>query len=186
MAGSCCWPGGSAARSGASAAFLAGPPRLRGAPLVWGPAVSQPMLVAARFVQGVGGAASSAVILGMIVALFPEPAERARAIGVFSFVAASGGAIGLLAGGLLTQALNWHWIFFVNLPIGVATAVLAARLLASDRGIGLGAGADVVGACLVTAALMLGVYAIVTSGPSGLGSPHTLGDRAVAILLFAG
>ena len=165
--------------------FLGGLALFTAASLLCGAAVSQPMLIAARFVQGVGGAASSAVILGMIVALFPEPAERARAIGVFSFVAASGGAIGLLAGGFLTQALNWHWIFFVNLPIGVVTAVLAARLLASDRGIGLGAGADVVGACLVTAALMLGVYTIVTSGPSGLGSPHTLGGGAVAVLLFA-
>jgi MFS family permease len=143
------------------------------------------MLVAARFGQGVGGAASSAVILGMIVTLFPQPAEQARAIGIFSFVASAGGAIGLLAGGFITQMVSWHWIFLVNLPIGVATAVLAARLLEADRGIGLGEGADVVGAVLVTAALMLGVYAIVESTDYGLGSTHTLGLGAVALLLLA-
>src|SRR5947209_9607067 len=103
--------------------FLSGLALFTAASLLCGVSVSQPMLVAARFVQGVGGAASSAVVLGMIVTLFPEPGERARAIGVFSFVASAGGAIGLLAGGLITQAISWHWIFFVNLPIGVATAV---------------------------------------------------------------
>ena len=81
------------------------------------------MLVAARFVQGVGGAMTSAVILGMIVTMFPDPREQAKAIGVFAFVASAGGAVGLLAGGVLTQAINWHWIFFVNVPIGVATVV---------------------------------------------------------------
>ena len=94
------------------------------------------MLVAARFVQGVGGAMTSAVILGMIVTMFPEPREQAKAIGVYAFVASAGGSIGLLAGGVLTQAINWHWIFFVNLPIGIATAVLATRLLERDAGIG--------------------------------------------------
>src|SRR5437763_16828953 len=123
-----------------------------------GAADSQALLIAARFAQGVGGALSSAVILGMIVTMFPEPAEQARAIGVFSFVAAAGASIGLLAGGVITQAVNWHWIFFVNLPIGVATALLAVRLVRGDSGIGLRRGADVLGAVLVTAALMLGVY----------------------------
>src|ERR671934_499766 len=165
--------------------FMAGLMLFIAASLLCGLSFNQPMLIAARFVQGVGGAVSSAVILGMIVTMFPEPGERARALGVFGFVASAGGAIGLLAGGLITQAVSWHWIFFVNLPIGIVTAILAARLLESDRGVGLGAGADVVGAALVTAALMLGVYTIVTSGPSGLGSPHTLGYGAVAILLFA-
>ncbi|HEX6482441.1 MAG TPA: MFS transporter [Ktedonobacteraceae bacterium] len=164
--------------------FLSGLALFTAASLLCGASLSQPMLVTARFVQGVGGAASSAVILGMIVTLFPEPGERARAIGVFSFVAAAGGAIGLLAGGLITQAISWHWIFFVNLPIGVATAVLAARLLESDRGVGLGEGADVIGALLVTAALMLGVYTIVESTDYGLGSIHTLGLGALALLLL--
>ena len=95
------------------------------------------MLIAARFVQGAGGALTSAVILGMIVTMFPEPREQAKAIGVFAFVASAGGAVGLLAGGVLTQAVSWHWIFFVNVPIGVATAVLAVRLVERDRGLGL-------------------------------------------------
>ena len=104
------------------------------------------MLVAARFVQGVGGAMTSAVILGMIVTMFPEPREQAKAIGVYAFVASAGGSIGLLAGGVLTQAINWHWIFFVNVPIGIATALLArCGCSTHDAGIGLGQGADVLG-----------------------------------------
>jgi MFS family permease len=98
----------------------------------------------------------------MIVTMFPKPAEQAKAIGVFSFVAAAGASVGLLAGGILTQALNWHWIFLVNLPIGIAALLLATKLIDSDRGIGLREGADILGAVLVTAALMLGVFAIVT------------------------
>jgi MFS family permease len=143
------------------------------------------MLIAARFVQGIGGAVSSAVILAMIVTLFPKPGDQAKAFGVFSFVASAGAAIGLLAGGLITQAVSWHWIFFVNLPIGVATAVAAARLLAPDRGIGIGKGADAIGAMLVTVALMLGVYTIVQSSDYGLGSLHTLGFGGVSLALLA-
>ena len=131
------------------------------ASLLCGVAQSQELLVGARFLQGLGGAMTSAVILGMIVTMFPEPREQAKAIGVYSFVASAGGSIGLLAGGVLTQAINWHWIFFVNIPIGVATAVLAWRLLKRDQGIGFGEGADVQGAVLITGALMLGVYTIV-------------------------
>jgi len=165
--------------------FLIGLAMFTAASLLCGLSFSQPMLIAARFAQGVGGAVSSAVILGMVVTMFPEPAERARAIGVFSFVASAGASIGLLAGGLITQAISWHWIFFVNLPIGLATALLAARLLESDPGIGLGEGADVLGAFLVTAALMLGVYTIVESASYGLGSMHTLGFGALAVGLLA-
>ena len=164
--------------------FLLGLAMFTAASLLCGLSVSQPMLIAARFLQGIGGAVCSAVILGMVVTMFPEPAERARAIGVFSFVASAGASIGLLAGGLITQAVSWHWIFFVNLPIGVVIAVLAARLLDADRGIGLGEGADVVGALLVTAALMLGVYTIVESARYGWGSTHTLGFGAVALILL--
>src|SRR5437660_3462477 len=140
-----------------------------------GAAQSQTVLIAARFIQGAGGAMASAVILGMIVTMFPAPAEQAKAIGVFSFVAAAGASIGLLAGGVITQLINWHWIFFVNLPIGVATAVLAVRLVHRDAGIGLRRGADVLGAALVTGALMLGVYTIVKTQNYGWGSVHTLG-----------
>jgi EmrB/QacA subfamily drug resistance transporter len=165
--------------------FLTGLVLFTAASILCGFSVGQPMLIAARFLQGIGGALSSAVILGMVVTMFPEPAERARAIGIFSFVASAGASIGLLAGGVITQAVSWHWIFFVNLPIGVVIAVLALRLLESDRGIGINRGADSLGAFLVTAGLMLGVYAIVQSSDYGLLSAHTLGFGAVAVILLA-
>jgi EmrB/QacA subfamily drug resistance transporter len=149
-----------------------------------GAANSQGLLIGARFVQGVGGALSSAVILGMIVTMFPKPQEQAKAIGIFSFVAAAGASIGLLLGGVITEAINWHWIFFVNLPIGIVTSVLAFRLVPGDKGIGLREGADVLGAVLVTGALMLGVYTIVKAQDFGWGSLHTLGLGAIAIALL--
>ena len=164
--------------------FLTGLAVFTLASLVCGLAGSQEMLIVARFVQGIGGAMASAVILGMIVTMFPEPSEQAKAIGVYSFVASAGASIGLLAGGVLTQGINWHWIFFVNIPIGIATAVLALRLLAADRGVGLREGADVMGAILVTSALMLGVYTIVEAANYGWGSTHTLGFGALAIALL--
>jgi EmrB/QacA subfamily drug resistance transporter len=156
------------------------------ASLLCGVAQTQAMLIVARFVQGLGGAMTSAVILGMIVTMFPQPTEQAKAIGVYSFVAAGGASIGLLAGGVLTEAINWHWIFFVNLPIGVATGVLASRLLTNDKGLGLRAGADVPGAVLVVGSLMLGVYTIVEAENYGWGSLHTLGLGATAIALLVG
>jgi EmrB/QacA subfamily drug resistance transporter len=164
--------------------FMAGLALFTVASLFCGVAQSQAMLIGARFLQGVGGAMTSAVILGMIVTMFPEPKEQAKAIGVYSFVAAAGASIGLLAGGVLTEALNWHWIFFVNLPIGVATAVLAMRLVEGDSGIGLGKGADVLGAALVTVALMLGVYTILEVGDYGWTSGRTLGFGAVSLALL--
>jgi EmrB/QacA subfamily drug resistance transporter len=127
-----------------------------------GLADSQALLIAARFVQGAGGALTSAVVLGMIVRMFPEPGEQAKAIGVYAFVASAGGSIGLLVGGVLTQAIDWHWIFFVNVPIGIATGAVAARLLPREAGLGLEHGADVAGAVLITGAVMLGVYGIVS------------------------
>ncbi len=130
--------------------FMAGLFIFTTASLLCGVAQSQEVLIGARFVQGAGGAMTAAVILGMIVTMFPEPREQAKAIGVYSFVASAGASLGLLLGGVLTEAINWHWIFFVNLPIGVATAVVASRLLDRDQGIGLGRGADVLGAVLVT------------------------------------
>ena len=165
--------------------FLIGLAVFTTASLACGLADSQGLLVVARFVQGIGGAMTAAVILGMIVTMFPEPAEQARAIGVYSFVAAAGGSIGLLAGGGLTQAINWHWIFFVNVPIGIATAVLALRLIARDEGIGLKEGADVAGAVLITSALMLLVYTIVKASDYGWGSAHTLGFGAASLVLLA-
>jgi EmrB/QacA subfamily drug resistance transporter len=166
--------------------FLTGLGVFTAASLLCGAAQSQEMLVAARFVQGIGGAMTSAVILGMIVTMFPEPREQAKAIGVYAFVASAGGSVGLLAGGVLTETINWHWIFFVNLPIGVATAIYALRLLDRDTGIGFGEGADVPGAVLVTSALMLGVYTIVKpAAEDGWGASSTLLLGALAVALLA-
>jgi EmrB/QacA subfamily drug resistance transporter len=148
-------------------------------------AQTQGLLIAARFVQGAGGALTSAVILGMIVTMFPEPRERAKAIGVYGFVASAGGSIGLLAGGVLTEAINWHWIFFINIPVGIVTAFLATRLVADSPGIGLKAGADLPGAALLTSGLMLGVYTILQVSEQGWGSTRTLGLGAVSIALLA-
>jgi len=166
--------------------FLAGLAVFTVASLACGAAQSQAMLVGARFVQGVGGALTSAVILGMIVTMFPEPREQAKAIGVYGFVASAGGSIGLLLGGVITQLVSWHWIFFVNLPIGIVTGACALRLLARDRGTGLRAGADVPGAVLVTGALMLAVYTIVKPAAElGWGSGTTLAYGAAALVLLA-
>jgi EmrB/QacA subfamily drug resistance transporter len=165
--------------------FMIGLTVFTSASLLCAAAQSQGLLIGARFVQGVGGALTSAVILGMIVTMFPEPREQAKAIGVYSFVASAGGSIGLLAGGALTQAINWHWIFIVNLPIGVATGLLALRLVEGREGIGLRNGADVPGAFLVTAGLMLGVYTILGVGEHGWGSTQTLGLGAVSLALVA-
>ena len=153
--------------------------------LACGLANTRSLLIGARFVQGVGGAMTAAVILGMIVTMFQKPAERAQALGVYSFVAAAGGAIGLLAGGVLTEAINWHWIFFVNLPVGIGTAVLALRVLPSDAGTGLDRTADAAGALLIVAALMLIVYAIVETGSYGWGSAHTLAVGGAGVALLA-
>ena len=156
------------------------------ASLLCGVSVTPEQLIAARFIQGIGGALSSAVALGMIVTMFPEQPEQARAFGVYSFVASAGASIGLLAGGILTHAISWHWIFFVNVPIGIVAIYLSARLIDSDRGIGLKSGADVLGAALVTAALMLGVYTIVQTSQYGWTSVQTIGLGALSVLLLAG
>lgn len=165
--------------------FVAGLALFTAASLLCGVSANPGTLIAARFLQGVGGAMASAVTLGMIVAIFTEPRERSRAIAVYSFVGSAGASIGVIAGGVLTQAISWHWIFFVNLPIGVAAAVLAGRVLSPDHGAGPRQGADVIGAVLVTAALMLGVYTIVKAADRGWGSAHTLGLGAVSAALLA-
>ena len=165
--------------------FLVGLVVFTGASLLCALAQSQGMLIGARFLQGIGGALTSAVILGMIVTMFPEPRDQAKAIGIYTFVAVAGGSIGLLVGGVLTQAISWHWIFFVNLPIGVATALAALRLVEGREGIGLAQGADVPGAVLLTGGLMLGVYTILEVEHQGWGSTRTLGMGAVAVALLA-
>jgi EmrB/QacA subfamily drug resistance transporter len=166
--------------------FLIGIAVFTVASLVCGVAQSQAVLVAARFVQGIGGAMTSAVILGMIVTMFPAPRDQAKAIGVFAFVASGGGSVGLLAGGVLTQSINWHWIFFINIPIGIATAVLARRWVQRDEGLGLDAGTDVPGAALITSGLMLGVYTIVKpAAEHGWGATQTLLFGAASLVILA-
>ncbi|HEY0694505.1 MAG TPA: MFS transporter [Kribbella sp.] len=166
--------------------FLAGLSVFTAASLLCGLAGSSELLIAGRFAQGVGGALASAVILGMIVRLFPAPGEQARAMGVYSFTAASGAAIGLIVGGVITQTVGWHWAFLINVPIGLTALVLATRLLVADRGIGLGEGADVLGAVLVTAGLSLGVYTIVQTAEPTAKTGRTIVLAAVALLLLAG
>ena len=164
--------------------FLVGLGVFTGASLLCALSQSQGLLIGARFVQGVGGALTAAVILGMIVTMFPKPREQAKAIGVYTFVAVAGGSVGLLLGGLLTETINWHWIFFVNVPIGVATALLAIRLVPDREGLGLAAGADLPGAALLTGGLMLGVYTILGVAEEGWVSSQTLALGAVAIGLL--
>ena len=167
--------------------FLTGLGVFTVASLMCGLAQAQWMLIGARFLQGIGGAFTSAVILSMIVTLFPEPREMAKAIGVYAFVASAGGAVGLLAGGILTQAINWHWIFYVNLPVGVVTAVLTVLVIPRDRGTGLRAGADIAGALLITGAMMLTVFTIVKpAAEDGWTAGTTLAFGGVSIALLAG
>ena len=146
---------------------------------------TQEMLVGFRFIQGIGGAFASAVILGMIVTMFPEPAKQAKAIGVYGFVASAGGSIGLLLGGVLTEAISWHWIFLINAPIGVAVAFLARRLVEPHEGIGLDKGADFRSAALITVSLMLGVFTILQITEWGWIDARTLGLSAVSAVLLA-
>jgi EmrB/QacA subfamily drug resistance transporter len=165
--------------------FLAGLAVFTAASLLCGLAPSQEVLVVARFVQGAGGAMTAAGILGMIVTMFSDPREQAKAIGIYAFVAAGGGSIGLLLGGVLTQALDWHWIFFVNVPIGIATAAFTLRMIDRDEGIGIRNGADVPGSVLITGALMLAVYTIVKpAAEDGWGARATLVCAAISIALL--
>ncbi len=153
---------------GSKRVFVAGLGVFTAASLLCGVAGNAEVLIAGRFLQGVGGALASAVILGMIVGLYPAPGEQARAMGVYSFTSASGASIGLILGGVITQSIGWHWAFLINVPIGVAALLFAVRLLTPQAGAGLAKGADVLGAALVTGGLSLGVYTIVQTA-----EPHT-------------
>jgi EmrB/QacA subfamily drug resistance transporter len=164
--------------------FLAGLVVFTVASLLCGLADSSALLIGARFLQGVGAAMQASVILAIIVVEFPEPAERAKAMSAYVFTAVAGGSVGLLAGGILTQLLSWHWIFFVNLPIGIAAWVAGRALIPADRGLGFGAGIDWLGSVLSTVTLASAVYGIVESSTDGWGSVHTLGPIALAIVLL--
>ncbi len=165
--------------------FLVGITLFTFASAACGMANTQTLLIAARAIQGLGGAVVSAVSLSLIMNLFTEPGERARAMGVYGFVCAGGGSIGVLLGGLLTNSLSWHWIFLVNLPIGVAVYALCVSLLANDRGHAHGESLDVAGAVTITTALMLAVYSIVNGNEAGWISMQTLGQLAAAVALLA-
>lgn len=165
--------------------FLSGITLFTVASLACGVANSQWLLIGARAVQGLGGAVVSAVALSLIMNLFSEPVERAKAMGVYGFVCAGGGSIGVLLGGLLTSALNWHWIFLVNLPIGIAIYGLSMRLLPDSQGHAAGEKLDVAGAVTITSALMLAVYAIVNGNEMGWLSLQTLLMLGVAAVLLA-
>jgi EmrB/QacA subfamily drug resistance transporter len=164
--------------------FLVGVALFTAASVACGAADSQILLVSARFVQGLGAALSSSVILAIIVADFPVPRERAKAMSSYIIVAVGGGSLGLLAGGYVTQALSWHWIFFINIPIGIATFIAGAALIEENTGIGFRAGLDIAGAVLSTAGLMMAVYAIVSSSQYGWSSTHTLGFGAAALVVL--
>ncbi len=165
--------------------FLGGLVLFTAVSVLCGFAQSQGLLIAARALQGVGGAAASAVIVAIIVTEFEIPSERARAMSIFMVVATAGGSIGLLTGGLVTAAIDWHWIFFINVPIGLVTFLAGSALIVENEGIGLEHGVDVLGSLLVTAASILGAYAIVTANQYGWGSAHTLGLGGLAIALGA-
>lgn len=144
---------------------------------------SQGLLIGGRFVQGMAAAVVSATSLGLIATLFEAPAERARAMAVYAFVAISGGSIGLLLGGVVVEALDWHWVFFINLPVGVATLVACWAVVDEHPGLGLRQGADVGGALLITAAPMLAVYGLVTVDQRGWGAATTVGSLVGAAVL---
>jgi len=166
--------------------FLSGLVLFVASSILCGVSDSQAMLIGARLLQGVGGAVASSVILAIIVTEFPERVEQAKAMGMYAFVSAGGGSIGLLAGGALTQSLNWHWIFFVNVPIGIVAFTLGWMLIEENEGLGLAGGVDVLGSILVTLATMFGAFAIVKSGDYGLLSARTLGAAGTSLVLLTG
>ena len=165
--------------------FLSGLVIFTAASLLCGVASSQGALIGARLLQGVGAAAQASVILAIIVTEFPGAAERSRAMGAYVFVSVAGGSLGLLAGGLLTQVLSWHWVFFVNLPIGIATFVVGRAVIRADRGLGLQHGVDWLGSLLVTASLMSAIYAIVSVTAHGWLSAPVLEMGGLAVALMA-
>src|SRR6186713_2078472 len=147
-------------------------------------ATTQGVLIAARAVQGLGGAVVSAVALSLIMNVFTEPGERAKAMGIYGFVCSGGGSIGVLLGGLLTSSVGWHWIFLVNVPIGIVVYALCAKLIPAGRGMADAPRLDVAGAITITTALMLAVYAIVNGNEVGWFAVATLWKLGLAVVLF--
>jgi EmrB/QacA subfamily drug resistance transporter len=164
--------------------FIAGIAVFTVASALSGLTTDEVMLIVARALQGLGAALTGGVIIALIVTDFPRPHERAQAMSLFTFVIAGGGSLGLLAGGLLTQMISWHWIFFINVPIGLATILLGWWLIEENQGAGLSRDIDFAGSILISAAMMVGVYAIVTASDQGWASVHTLGFGTVAVLLL--
>lgn len=165
--------------------FLAGVTLFTLASALCGAADSSAMLVAARFVQGVGAAMQASTILAIIVTEFPKPGDRSRAMSSYVFTAVSGGTLGLLVGGVLTQLLNWHWIFFVNVPIGLGTVIAGRALIPNDEGLGIGKGIDWLGSILVTLSIASAVYAIIQATNDGWGSSSVILPAVVAAALMA-
>jgi len=165
--------------------FLSGVSLFTLSSLICALAQNQAMLITARFFQGLGGAISTSVIVAIIVTEFSGASERAKAMSAYMFVAVGGGSIGLLVGGILTQAVNWHWIFVINVPIGVITLILGSLLIKENPGLGIHEGLDVVGSLLMTTSLIIGIYAVVTASASGWLSTHTLGFGALSIVLMS-
>ncbi|MHB8379868.1 MAG: MFS transporter [Acidimicrobiales bacterium] len=165
--------------------FLSGVALFTFSSLVCAVAQSQAMLIAARFVQGIGGAVSTSVIVAIIVTEFTGATERAKAMSAYMFVAVGGGSIGLLVGGVLTQAVNWHWIFMINVPIGILTFFLGSVLIKENAGLGVRHGLDVTGSLLMTTSLVIGIYAVVKASTYGWLSSYTLGSGAVAVVLMS-
>jgi EmrB/QacA subfamily drug resistance transporter len=164
--------------------FLAGISLFTLSSVACGLATDQAMLIIGRFVQGLGGALSASVIIAIIVTEFPDHHERSKAMSAYIFVAIGGGSIGLLVGGVLTQAVNWHWIFFINVPIGIATFFVGRVLILENVGLGVRNGVDVTGSVLVTLALLVGIYAIIEATQYGWISAHTLGFGGAAVALL--
>jgi EmrB/QacA subfamily drug resistance transporter len=164
--------------------FLTGIGLFTAASLACGLATTQWFLVGARAVQGIGGAIASAVGFGLIMTLFTEPADRAKAMGIAGFVASGGGSLGVLLGGVLVNSLDWHWVFLVNFPIGLIVVALSLRLLPGSQGASARGRLDIAGAVTVTLSLMLAVYAIVNGNQNGWTSGRTLGILAGSAALF--
>jgi len=165
--------------------FLIGVTGFTVASAACGFADSQGVLIVARFLQGLAGAGAVSAIVAIITAEFPSPQERAKAMSIYTLVISGGASLGLIAGGVITELLNWHWIFFVNVPVGIATVLLGRVWIVENEGLGIGRDIDVLGSALITASLIAGAYAIVTASSDGWGSAHTLGFGAGSLALLA-